>query len=443
MTMHRHTAPMSLAKTARLLQIGRLSAVAAVESALERIALVEPSVHAWVQLDAEGAFASAERLDRLPAVERGPLHGVPVGVKDIIDVRGLPTRCGSKLRGGIPARADAAIVARLRALGAVVLGKTVTTEFAYFNPGPTANPHDTGRTPGGSSSGSAAAVAAGMVPLALGTQTAASVSRPASYCGVSGYVAARGSFDEAGITGLSPSLDSLGFLTASAADLAFLYRVLAGSPVTAACPATALAPPTVFSWAPGNGFGIEPAMLDALDWAGRALAGLGHQVLPLDFDARGEELIEAHTTVMARDAVCLRRSEAGRPQDISPQLAALFDAGRAVSDGAYAAAHAEIRRQSAWLREQLAGDALLLAPAAQGPAPSGLAATGSPIMSRPWQALGLPVVVVPGLTDPETDMPLGVQLACMPGAEDVLFAAAAGLEQQLVAAARPAQSAAG
>jgi len=437
--MH-HVAPQSLEKTAHSLVQGESTAVEEVQRALDRIAETDSGIRAWVELDGDGALAAAERLDRLPAAERGPLHGVPVGVKDIIDVAGLPTRCGSQLRDGTPAAADAAIVARLRGLGAVVLGKTVTTEFAYFNPGPTANPHDTGRTPGGSSSGSAAAVAAGMVPLALGTQTAASVSRPAAYCGVTGFVTARGTHPEDGVTGLSPSLDSLGFLAASVGDMDFLRRVLDGAgaagPFPAACPASAPAPATVLSWAPGGSFGIEPAMLAALERAEEELAALGHPVQRLDFDERGAGLAEAHAVIMAYDAVRLRSAEAARPEALSPQLAALFEAGRTTSDAAYAAAHGFVAGQLGWIRGQLAYGTVLLAPAAQGPAPEGLAATGAPIMSRPWQALGLPVLVVPGLTDPDTGMPLGVQLASLPGSEDALFAAAAGLQQRLAGSLR-------
>ncbi|MCG2622502.1 amidase [Arthrobacter sp. I2-34] len=430
----RHIAPQSLEKTAQSLIGGEATAVETVRRALDRIAEVDAEVRAWVEVDRDGSLAEAERLDRLPAAERGPLHGVPIGVKDIIDVAGLPTRCGSQLRDGTPAAADAAIVARLRGLGAVVLGKTVTTEFAYFSPGPTANPHDTSRTPGGSSSGSAAAVAAGMVPLALGTQTAASVARPAAYCGVTGFVTARGTHPEDGITGLSRSLDSLGFLTVSVADMDFLRRTLAGAGAAAAfpaaCPASAPAPATVLSWVPGGNFGVEPAMLAALERAERELAALGHPVQRLDFDERGAGLVDAHSVIMAYDAVRLRSAEAARPEAISPQLAALFEAGSAVSDAGYAAAHGFVAGQLAWIRAQLAYGTVLLAPAAQGPAPEGLDATGAPVMSRPWQALGLPVLVVPGLTDPDTAMPLGVQLVSLPGAEDALFTVAAGLQQR-------------
>ncbi|AMM34451.1 hypothetical protein SA2016_3794 [Sinomonas atrocyanea] len=431
-------APLSLKKAAFALAAGRVRAEDAVRSALERAASTEDSIHAWVVIDAERALAQAKRLDGLPPHERGPLHGVPVGVKDIIDVAGLPTRCGSVLRGSTPAAADAAIVGRLRSMGAVVMGKTVTTEFAYFSPGPTANPRDTSRTPGGSSSGSAAAVTAGVVPLALGTQTAASVARPAAYCGIAGFVAARGEFPDQGITGLSHSLDSVGFLAASVGDLAFLRRSLVGSPRALHHVSTPEAgpagPAVVVSWAPGREFRVEPEMLSALARAEAVLESLGHCVERLDLDGRAESLAEAHTTVMAYEAVRLRAAEAVRPDSISGPLADLFAAGRGTSDAAYAAARSHIEEQRHWIRERLAGGRLLLAPAAQGPAPVGLASTGLPIMSRPWQALGLPVLVVPGSEDLGTGMPLGLQLACLPGMEDVLFAAGKAMEQGISAA---------
>ena len=191
-----------------------------------RIAEEDAAVQAWVCLSDR---AESDAADRDASATSGPLQGVPIGVKDIIDVAGLPTRCGSSITSPDPASASAACVRDLENLGAVVQGKTVRTEFAYFQPGPTRNPKAPGRTPGGSSSGSAAAVAAGMVPLALGSQTAGSVSRPAAYCGVAGMVLAHGAVDLSGIAGLSESLDSLGLIARGVADLAYAYQALMGS----------------------------------------------------------------------------------------------------------------------------------------------------------------------------------------------------------------------
>ncbi|NKX52303.1 hypothetical protein HER39_17350, partial [Arthrobacter deserti] len=225
------------------------------------------------------------------------------------------------------------------------------------------------------------------------------------------------------------------------ADMDFLHRVLNnGGPAVPACPATVPAPAPVLSWTPTASFGIEPAMLEALRHAEQALASLGHPVLPLDFDDRGARLVDAHSVIMAYDAVRLRSAEAARRDRISPQLAALFEAGHAIGDAEYAAAHAVVAEELAWLHGELAGGAVLLAPGAQGPAPEGLTATGSPLMCRPWQALGLPVLVVPGLAEPGSGMPLGIQLACLPGREEHLFAVATGLERQLRSAAPSASA---
>ncbi|MER5828478.1 amidase [Streptomyces mirabilis] len=208
---------------------GELSAAEVIAGALERLDRTESDVRAWVRVDRDGALSAARELDAVPS--GGPLRGVPVGVKDIIDVAGLPTECGSPLRRGRIAEADAPLVARLRRLGAIPLGKTVTTEFAYFAPGPTRNPHNLAHTPGGSSSGSAAAVATGVVPLALGSQTAGSLTRPASYCGVAGFVApAGGPLDTTGFVGLAPGLDAVGLLTPTVADLRLAHGARTGSP---------------------------------------------------------------------------------------------------------------------------------------------------------------------------------------------------------------------
>lgn len=424
----------SLAATAGKLRNGEISATQAVRSALDRIEKTDGQVKAWVEVDAQGALKEAARLDAMPADQRQALHGIPVGVKDIIDVAGLPTRCGSALGGEDPARQDADIVARLRALGAIMLGKTVTTEYAYFSPGPTANPHDTRRTPGGSSSGSAAAVAAGMVPLALGTQTAASLTRPAAYCGVTGHVAAHGAFLDTGITGLSPSMDAIGFLTASVADMEVLRGALGLAGGTEAPRARFIV------WNPESPFGISPEMARALLAVSERLEPLA-TVVPstaIGVGAQGEgvqtaaaRLVTAHATIMAYEAVRLREREASRPEELSPQLAALFSEGQAVGQEDYSTAMSLVEANREAFRELLQGGSVLLAPAAQSIAPEGLEATGSPLLSRPWQALGFPVVAVAGFRDDETGMPLGLQLVGAPGEEDALFAAAALLESVL------------
>ncbi|WP_081736972.1 amidase [Arthrobacter sp. MA-N2] len=402
------------------LQSGQVSATDAVGKSLDRIHEVEDVVSAWVRVDADGALRDAAALDRIPPSERKPLHGVPIGVKDIIDVAGLPTRCGSILRQHHVAASDASLVRKLRTLGAIVMGKTVTTEFAYFSPGPTSNPSDARHTPGGSSSGSAAAVAAGMVPLALGSQTAASVARPAAYCGVAAHVTAPGDYPHAGITGLSSTLDAVGFFTAGIEDLRVVDRVGRGpAPVQAA-------PLQVRMWQPGSSFEVADDMASTLESAGEMLKRSGLEVRPLNFDVQAEELVDAHMTVMAYESVRLRSEEAQHPESLSEPLRLLFRRGRTIEERAYISALESIRELKSGLRSELQG-ALVLAPAAQSHAPVGLESTGNPLLSRPWQALGLPTVVVPGARG-QSGMPLGHQFVGFPGQEGSLFAAGTRLE---------------
>ncbi|WP_411153022.1 amidase [Streptomyces sp. A30] len=369
---------------------------AAVEEALRRLEKTEPDIRAWVRVDADGARAAAERAPD------GPLRGVPFGVKDIIDVAGLPTECGSPLRRGRVADADAWLVDRLRSAGAVPLGKTVTTEFAYFQPGPTRNPHGPSHTPGGSSSGSAAAVAAGVVPLALGSQTAGSLTRPSSFCGVAGYVAPVGAWPTTGITGLSPTLDAPGLLATHVAELAAAVEAVDGTRVevpesirVSVWPGTELAD-------------IDPAMREALDRTAVALADAGAEVDELGSQIRTPELAETHVTVMAYEAARSLQAEAQHPESLSKHLNELLERGRDTPTGEYETALDARRTARTRILELLDRVDVILAPAAPGPAPHGLDATGTPILSRPWQLLGLPVVTVPGHRDPY-GMPLGLQ----------------------------------
>ncbi|MGW3650498.1 amidase [Streptomyces sp. NPDC000878] len=369
----------------------------AIDGALRRLAETEPDIRAWVRVDAKGARKAAE------GVTNGPLRGVPVGVKDIIDVAGLPTECGSPLRRGRIAASDAWLVERLRRAGAVPLGKTVTTEFAYFQPGPTRNPHNLAHTPGGSSSGSAAAVAAGVVPLALGSQTAGSLTRPASFCGVAGYVAPVGAWSTRGITGLSPSLDAPGLLTARVTELAAVVEAVDG--IRAELPDSI----RVLIW-PGTELAdIDPAMLDALDHTVRALTAAGTETSDLGDQVRTPELAETHATVMAYEAARCLAAEAEHPESLSTPLRELLERGRRTPDDEYRTAQDTARAARAHILDLLTRVDVILAPAAPGPAPRGLDATGTPVLSRPWQLLGLPVVTVPGHRDPH-GMPLGLQL---------------------------------
>ncbi|MFF7474762.1 amidase family protein [Streptomyces sp. NPDC008092] len=384
---------------------------AAVEEALRRQAQTEADIRAWVRVDAEGARAAA-----LSAPE-GPLHGMPFGVKDIIDVAGLPTECGSVLRRGRVAAADAWLVDRLRRAGAVPLGKTVTTEFAYFQPGPTRNPRNPAHTPGGSSSGSAAAVAAGVVPLALGSQTAGSLTRPASFCGVAGYVAPVGAWSTAGITGLSPSLDAPGLLTPTVAELATVIEAVDGTTAEDA------ASVRLSLWQGAELTDVAPSMLDAVRHTGRELRADGTE-LPVS----AVELADAHAVVMAYEAARSLAAEARHPESLSRHLNDLLERGRRTTDAEYRAALATAHTARAVVLDLLTHVDAILGPAAPGPAPHGLAATGNPVLSRPWQLLGLPVVTVPGHRDPD-GLPLGLQLVGHPARVGRLLGVARTVEQ--------------
>ncbi|MCG7205103.1 amidase [Streptomyces arenae] len=424
-----HNAPphtYSLVEAARALSKREVTASGLLESCLRRIDEREPAVGAWEHLDREQAAARARALDAGPAT--GPLYGIPVGVKDIIDTCDQPTRYGSEMYRGHRPTADAWIVRRLRQAGAVIVGKTVTTEFAYFSPGKTANPRRPEHTPGGSSSGSAAAVADAMVPAALGTQTAASVIRPAAYCGVVGFTATPGTFPLAGIKGLSHTLDTLGLLAREVPDVALLRAALLRK---APVPVTDVSAPTLFVWR-DTGLGpTDPAMDRALDEAAHAAARSGARLLGIRSGLPSlPDVAEVHATVMTYEAARSLAVERERPELLSPQLLELLSAGDRVSREQYLTALEDasaVRRQ---LWERLYGVDAVLLPAAPGPAPHGLSATGTPVFSRPWQVMGLPALTVPGLATSD-GLPLGVQLVGRPDDDERLLAAGAWLERAL------------
>ncbi|MGI5127834.1 amidase [Pseudonocardia sp. CA-107938] len=408
--------PWSLRELVDDLAAGRTTPAAALDRARERVAATEARLRAWVVPPREAPM------------EPGPLRGVQLGVKDIIDVAGLPTRCGSALRASAaPASADAAIVAAWRRAGAVPVGKTVTTEFAYFAPGPTDNPAAPGHTPGGSSSGSAAAVAAGHVPLALGSQTAGSVTRPAAFCGVAALVLTHGRFPVDGVTGLAPSLDSHGLFAAHVDDLALAFAALTGEPE-----AGPTAPPRLLFWAPDA---VDPAMRAALDAARERWVAAGAVVDDLPAPELVDSLTSAHAVVMAAEAAVERAAEAARPAELSRPLADLLRRGAATDPADLARARRVAAEGRARFGELLTSYDAVVGPAALGPAPVGLAATGDPAMSRPWQLLGFPAVTVPGLAAPD-GRPLGVQLIGAPRAESALLRSGAWVEAHLPLARR-------
>jgi len=412
------TSPHELTACAAATEIaaGRLTSEALVDSCLARIAEREPLIGAWEFFDADLARRQARALDRGP--RRGPLHGVPIGIKDIIDTVDMPTACGSPIYRGRRPTWDAACVALLRAAGAVILGKTVTTEFAYFQPGKTANPHNPRHTPGGSSSGSAAAVADRMVPAALGTQTAGSVIRPAAFCGAVGYKPTYGSFSLAGVKPFSPSLDTLGLFARSVGDLALLRSVL----LAADEHIPQVQAPRVGLCRTAHWSAADMATQLAIEAAARRFAAAGSRVtefhVPGDFAA----LTEAQKTVMAFDATrSFAYEHLAHGDQLSAKLRELIAVGARCSLQDYAKAQTSAEDTRRQLDEQLQPVDLLLTPSAVGEAPQGLQTTGDPLFNRAWTLLQLPTITLPAGKGPH-GLPIGIQLVGRRGDDTRLLA---------------------
>jgi Asp-tRNA(Asn)/Glu-tRNA(Gln) amidotransferase A subunit family amidase len=403
-----------------------------IESCLARIEAFEPELRTFVALDAEAALASAAEVDaRATAL---PLAGLALGVKDIVDAPPFATECGSPIHAGTKPERDAAGVAQLRAAGAVVMGKTVTTEFAVFSPGPTRNPYDTGRTPGGSSSGSAAAVAAGFIDVGLGSQTAASITRPASFCGVVGFKPSYGSYSLAGVKGLAPSFDTLGALSRDVASMAAVHAVLA-NPLPAAPVTEAMPPRRVGICRTPWWDKAEQATRDAI--AG-AVAAFSAETEVEDVDMQAfEDAAILHANIMAFEAAQTLAHELGtQPDRLSPVLRGILETGTRIRRDE----HVRDLQRAEELRERIRDiteryDALL-APAAVGEAPRGLGATGDPIFSRGWTLLRLPAITLPGFVGPN-GMPVGVQLISRMHDDERLLAHALWAEQLLPRLAPP------
>lgn len=416
------------AEIARRIQAGETSAEAVVEDCIARIRQREPEIGAFVQFDEDRALASARAADR--STPAGPLHGIPFAIKDIIDTADFATGWGSPIyQHHVPPRNASCVELFLRA-GAIPLGKTVTTEFAYFSPGATANPHKLDHTPGGSSSGSAAAVADHMVPLAFGSQTAASLIRPAAYCGVLGYKASHGAFDLQGVMGLSPSLDTLGFLAREVEDLILARSVLCGSSEKPQ-PDFDETPPRIAMmrgphWWDGS-IEMRDVCRRALDQFATQGADVGELTHPEVFN----RLTEHQITVMAFEAARSRIFEYSRHRDrISRQFCDFVETGLAVTRDTYLSALAERSRAMRLLETLFLDVDVILAPAAPGEAPQGLNATGDPLFCRGWNLLQVPCLSIPAGTGPN-GLPLSVQAIGRYGDDDRLLAAADWMHRQL------------
>jgi aspartyl-tRNA(Asn)/glutamyl-tRNA(Gln) amidotransferase subunit A len=387
-----------------------------VQGYLERIAAVDDAVKAWVSVDEAGALAEASEMTREAAKGqfRGPLHGVPVAIKDICDVAGWPTRCNSATRAhaGL-ASADADIVAALRSAGAIVLGKTHTTEFAYYDPSPARNPHNINHTPGGSSSGSGAAMGAGMVPAAVGTQTVASVNRPAAYCGVSAFKPSTRSMSTYGIAPLAPMYDTPGVFGWSVADAVALYNAVC-PPHAHAMERRETGPRVVVLDDPFLG-ACDDEILAARDRVAEQLREAGHVVehvvSPISMEALNE--IQGHTTVYELARVHASLLEFPEDQVGSVLRQAVID-GDEISHEVYRAERHEIDAMRAAFYDVIGPTDIVLWPAAPATAPEGLEWTGDRRFIAPWTALGGPVVSLPSGFG-AGEMPIGMLLAGAPG----------------------------
>ena len=397
---------LGLNRIVRHIREGQASCVEVAESFISRIRARESVVGAFESFDEEEVLKTARRLDDTPGA--GPLRGGPIGVKDVIDMQGHPAAWGSPIYRGRNPHWDASCVALCRAAGGNLFGKTVTTEFAYFSPGRTVNPRNPEHTPGGSSMGSAAAVADGMLPFAFGTQTAASVTRPAAYCGVIGYKASWGSFDLQGICGLAPSLDTLGFICREIDDIPLVRSVLCGDRSDLEPRRDGDGPRIAFVKTPHWEL-ADDATRSLLTHAADALADLTPTeeiALPPEFD----DLADCHNGIMAFEAARARAHEyLAHPDLLSPQFRELMEAGQGVTHDTYRS----LKGQSADAMNRLATlfdrHDVLMAPSAPGEAPEGLASTGNPIFSRMWTLLKVPSVTLPAGTGP-AGLPLGIQL---------------------------------
>jgi Asp-tRNA(Asn)/Glu-tRNA(Gln) amidotransferase A subunit family amidase len=402
----------------------RPEALAAVEVALARIAKLETRLHAFAHMDEGRARREASRAPT------GPLYGLTLGVKDLFDTADQPTEYGSPIYRGHRPRADAAAVSILRQAGAVVVGKTVTAELAWVTPGATTNPHRTTHTPGGSSSGSAAAVAAGMVDLALGTQTAGSLIRPASFCGVFGYKPTFGAVPTAGVKQAAASLDTVGLL---AADLAILDR--ARLVLTGGEPARRMSSPKV-------------ALVRSEHWERLADDGKAAIEVAADLTGAKERRLPEDLVGLSDQQAILQGYEGARaltwerathPEGLSAGLRQVLAEGAAVSfEQCQAARHRVARAHLPEVTEALFGDAdVVLTPAALGEAPEGLSSTGDPRCCRLWTLLGYPALSVPGLVG-ATGLPIGVQLVARPGQDASLIGAGYEVASLIAGSARVA-----
>jgi Asp-tRNA(Asn)/Glu-tRNA(Gln) amidotransferase A subunit family amidase len=390
-----------------------------VTSYYARIAQRDASVGAWQYLIEQEDYL-AEYESRIDFYRDSPLKGLPFAVKDVIDTAGIPTTMGSVIHQDRIPEMDASCVTAMKAAGGILMGKTVTTEFAYFQAGKTNNPHDAERTPGGSSSGSAAAVADYMVPIAFGTQTAASVIRPASYCGCVGYVGSKNEFSLRNIQPLAQSLDSLGIITNDVLDTQLVRNIVLHK--SSGTPPRLSNKPLVFSLFSGEVLGtVQEKMLQTLHGAQALLVERGHQYVEFPLADAVATLTTLHSQIMAYEVARNLRYEQQQHELLSAHMQGLITTGLDFSYDDYvselSAAGAIAQTLLQWFDDNQVD--FIMAPAAPGVAPYKTEGTGAPFMSRAWQLVGLPVVSLPlGFYQ---KLPLGIQLIGKPHQDDALL----------------------
>lgn len=418
--------PLSATEAVAAIEAGKLTAEALVRDCLDRIAAREPVVKAWAFLDPQLVFAQARAAD---AVGGGMLRGVPIGVKDIIDTYDMPTGHNSPIFAGKVPFGDAACVALCRSANAVIMGKTVTTEFANRHPGPTTNPHNAGHTPGGSSSGSAAAVADGHVPVAFGTQTGGSVIRPAAYCGAIGYKPTFGDFNRVGIKMQCHSLDTLGIMARTLDDIALMRGAVLKLPPVAIDHGIA---------APRIGFCRTPIWDEAsadtrglLERTAAALAAKGASVSDIAFAGPFADILDDHAAISGWESARNYADERLRnPDKLSAELTAVLKRGMGVSLERYAAAQRKSAAFKAHVDSLFDQVDVLLCPSAPGEAPAGVEFTGDPRFNSIWTLAGTPCVTLPAGTG-SAGLPLGVQLVGLRHEDDRLLSTAAWVAAHL------------
>jgi Asp-tRNA(Asn)/Glu-tRNA(Gln) amidotransferase A subunit family amidase len=396
-----------------------------VGACLERIAEREGEVHAWAWIDPDKALAEARLRDR--EAPRSAIHGVPVGIKDVIDTADMPTEYNSPIYRGYQPKWDAACVTLLRRAGCVILGKTATTEFANNHPAATRNPHNLAHTPGGSSSGSAAAVGDRMVPLALGTQTGGSVIRPGAYCGVAACKPSFGSINRAGLKFVSESLDTIGVFAQSAEELGPLLHVLTARPLSANA-----------SGKPRIGLCRTPRWRDAngetqanLERAAQLLSKAGATVSEFELPTGSQALFDRHSSVMGYESARALGWEYNTcPDQISASLRPRLEAGWKVTRQDYDEVRSIARDCRRRLTDQLRAVDFLLTPSAPSAAPASLASTGDPVFNRAWTLFGVPCVTLP-FGRAANGLPLAVQLVGAFDQDMVLLEWAKWTERQL------------